>query len=172
MGAQPFLLSLVSFLVAIPIGIWAVRRVSDALRRHDTALDRLDQERVTAVLAPYDRDEDALQQINELLDDEVSLILEIVDERLRGEHVSPEHHAQLRAIHRKGLAARQRCGDPILNIEVCWLQGYGSLAMTVDVSELDRTRFERELAFRSAELRETLALRQRQRSPAASYAHS
>lgn len=172
MGTQPFLLSLLSFFIAIPIGIWAVRRTSDALRRHDTALDRIDQERVTAVLAPRDRDEDALQQINSLLDDEVSLILEIVDERLRGEHVSPEHHAQLRAIHRKGLAARRRCGDPVLDVEVCWLQGYGSKAMTMDVSELDRSRFERELAYRSAELRQTLELRQRRSRPAASYAHS
>lgn len=95
---------------------------------------------------------------------EVALIQEILDERVSDGHATPDHVQELRHIHRRGLALRQRCGDPALGAELGWLQGFGSFALMADLSELDRSRFERELTFRAGEVRQTLELRRRQTS--------
>ena len=49
--------------------------------------------------------------------------------------------------------------DPALDAEVAWLQGYGSLALMSDLSEIDRPSFERELMFRADEVRRAVELR-------------
>ena len=135
--SHPVLVSTLALLVAIPIAIWISRRTSDALRRHDAALDQIDIDRVAASIPAFDAD-DALGKIESLTQHEVALIQEILDERASGAHVTEEHVRELRQIHRCGLMLRQRCGDPALDAEVAWLQAYGSLALLADLSELDR----------------------------------
>lgn len=95
---------------------------------------------------------DHLSVILALAYDEIELIRDVLDIRFSGEHVPAEQVAALRLAHRRGLAARQCCGDPALDAELGWLQGYGSFALMADLSELDRERFERELAFRVHEI--------------------
>jgi hypothetical protein len=154
---------MLALVVAIPIAAWISRRTSDALRQHDAALDRIDFERVAACVPRFEG-ADTLEQIDALIQQEVALIREILDERASGAHVTPEHVQELRQIHRRGLALRQRCGDSALDAEVAWLQGYGSLALLSDLSELDRSSFERELTFRADEVRRAVELRRQQPS--------
>jgi hypothetical protein len=149
---------MLALVVAIPIAAWISRRTSNVLRQHDAALDRIDFDRVAACIPAFDAT-DGLAQIDALIEREVALIREILDERASGAHATPEHVQQLRQIHRHGLALRQRCGDSALDAEVAWLQGYGSLALMADLSELDRSAFERELAFRADEVRRAVDLR-------------
>lgn len=159
--SHPALVSLLALLVAIPIGIWVSRRTGDVLHQHDAALDRIDFDRVAACVPAFEAG-DPLQQIEALTDQEVALIREILEERVSGAPVTPEHVQELRSIHRRGLALRQRCGDPALDAEVGWLQGLGSYALMADLSELNSARFDRELTFRAAEIRRTLQLRRSQ----------
>jgi hypothetical protein len=156
--SQPVLVSLLALLAAMPIGIWVSRRTGDVLHRHDAALDRIDFDRVAACVPAFDVG-DPLQQIEALTDQEVVLIREILEERSAGGHVTSEHVDALRTVHRRGLALRQRCGDLALEGEVGWLQAYGSLALMADLSELDRAKFEIELAFRADEVRRAVELR-------------
>lgn len=149
-----------ALLVAIPIAIWVARRTDDALRRHDAALDRMDFDRVACAIPSFEPT-DPLGQIEALTQQEVALIREILDERITDGHASPEHVQELRQIHRRGLALRRCCGDPALEVEVGWLQRYGSLALMADLSELDRAKFESELALRAEEIRSTVELRRR-----------
>lgn len=160
---HPVLLSTVALLLAMPIAIWVSRRTNDALMRQDAALNQVDLDRVAAAVPAFDG-ADPLAQIADLTDQEVELIREILDERANGGHVTAEHIVALRAIHRRGLALRQRCGDYALDGEVSWLQGYGSLALMADLSELDRASFESELSFRAAEVRQAVELRRKQLS--------
>lgn len=156
---HPVLISVVVLVLAIPVARWLANRASLALREHDAALDRVDYQRIAASAGPDCATLDPLVQIESLLDEEVALIHVIVSERSSGEHVSPEHIAALRQIHRQGMAVRQRCGDSALNAELAWLQGFGSFALLADLSETDSTRLERELNFRAAEVRRALDLR-------------
>jgi hypothetical protein len=149
---------MLALVVAIPVGVWISRRTSDVLYQHDAALDRIDFDRVAACVLAFEAT-DVLGQIDTLIEREVALIHEILDERASGAHVTPEHVQELRQIHRRGLALRQRCGDSALDAEVGWLQGYGSLALIADLSEFDRAAFERELAFRADEIRHAVDLR-------------
>ena len=149
---------MLALVVAIPIAVWISRLTSDVLRQHDSALDRIDFDRVAACVPTFEA-ADTMEQIDALIQQEVALIREILDERASGAHVTPAHVQELRQIHRRGLALRQRCGDSALDAEVAWLQGYGSLALMADLSELDRAAFERDLAFRAAEIRRALELR-------------
>lgn len=156
--SHPVLLSTLALLIAIPIAVWISRRTSEALHRHDAALDQIDFDRVAASIPSFDAHE-TLGQIDSLTQLEITLILEILDERASGSQVALEHVQELRQIHRRGLALRQRCGDSALDAEVAWLQGYGSLALMSDLSELDRSSFERELMFRADEVRRAVELR-------------
>ncbi len=156
--SHPVLLSTLALLVAIPITVWISRRTSAVLHRHDAALDQIDFDRVVASIPSFDAHE-TLGQIVSLTQQEITLIRKILDERASGAHVTPEHVQELRQIHRRGLALRQRCGDPALDAEVAWLQGYGSLALMSDLSEIDRPSFERELMFRADEIRRAVELR-------------
>jgi hypothetical protein len=151
---------MLALIVAIPISVWISRRAGDALHQHDAALDRVDLDRVAACV-PGIEAADALGQIDALIQQEVALIREILDERASGAHVTPEHVQELRQIHRRGLALRQRCGDSALDAEVAWLQGYGSVAMMSDLSDFDRAAFERDLAFRADEVRRAVDLQRR-----------
>jgi hypothetical protein len=162
--SHPALVSFVALLVAIPIAIWVSRRTGDVLHQHDAALGRIDFDRVAACIPAFDAT-NPLEQIETLTEQEVALIREILAERTSGAHVTPEHVRELRSIHRRGLALRQRCGDRALDAEVSWLQSLGSYALMADLSELNSARFERELTFRAAEVRNTLQLRRSQVSP-------
>ncbi len=102
---------------------------------------------------------DQLAVIMTLAQEEAELIRDVLDIRFSGAHVPPERVASLRLAHRRGLAARRCCGDPALDAELGWLQGYGSFALMSDLSELDRERFERELAFRAHEIERAIDVR-------------
>lgn len=96
--------------------------------------------------------EDQLAEIVALAHEEIGLIRGVLDLRFSGGHVTPEQIEELRRAHRRGLAVRRSCGDAALAAELGWLQGYGSFALMADLTELDRERFERELAFRVHEI--------------------
>lgn len=162
--SHPVLLATLALLVAIPIAIWISRRTSEALHRHDATLDQIDFDRVAASIPSFDANE-TLGQIDSLTQQEITLTLVILDERASGAQVTQEHVLELRQIHRRGLALRQCCGDPALDAEVAWLQGYGSLALMSDLSEIDRPSFERELMFRADEVRRAV---ERRRPPKSS----
>lgn len=154
----------------MPIGIWVSRLMGDALHQHDVALNRIDFDRVAAAIPAFETG-DPLEQIESLTQQEVALIREILDERSSGAHVTPEHVQELRQIHRRGLALRQRCGDSALDAEVAWLQGYGSLALMSDLSELDRPSFESELAFRADAVRRAVELQRKRLAHRPASAH-
>jgi len=149
---------MLALLVAIPIAVWISRRTGDMLHQHDAALDRVDFDRVAACVPAFEA-AGMLGQIDALIEQEAALIREILDERSSGAHATPEHVQELRQIHRRGLALRQRCGDSALDAEVAWLQGYGLLALMADLSELDRPAFERDLASRAAEVHRAVELK-------------
>lgn len=161
--SNPLLLSALAFLIAVPIAVWLSRRTADALHQHDAALDRIDFDRVACTIPAFEPT-DPLGQIASLAQQEVALIREILDDRITDGHADPAHVQELRQVHRRGLALRQCCGDPALEVEVGWLQRYGSLALLADLSELDRAKFESELTFRAEAVRRTVEQRRRQRA--------
>lgn len=153
------LLSLLILAVAFPVALWLSSRATRALHDHDEAQDRLDRERIAAAVDPADRTCDAIEQIESLLDQELDLIHQILATRSSGAPVSEEQYIALRTIHRKGLSARRRCGDPALDAEFSWFQSHGAMALTADLSEIDQRAFERDLEQRARELRRSLLLR-------------
>jgi hypothetical protein len=159
--SQPLWLSTVALLVAIPIALWIARRMGDVLHQHDAQVAQVEFARVSCAIPAFEPT-DPLGQIESLTQQEVALIQEILNERLATGHASPERIQELRQIHRRGLALRQCCGDPALQVEVSWLQRFGSLALMADLTELDRTRFEAELAERAEEVQHTIELRRMQ----------
>lgn len=160
--SHPGLVAVFIVTLAVPVVIWVTGRISRTLASHDARQDQLERDLVTAAVDPHDAELDPLDLIEALLHDEVDLIQGVLDVRYAGGHPSPEQVRSLRLTHRRGLAARQRCDDEALDIEFAWLQGYGTCALMADLSEVDRAEFESDLAYRTAELRRSLALRRGQ----------
>jgi hypothetical protein len=156
---HPGLIAIVVVVLGIPVAIWVAGWVSRALARYDARASQVDRDLVTACVGTGEAEADALATIEMLAHEEIGLIREILDTRAAGGPVTNEQAMTLRRAHRRGLAARQRCGDPALEAELGWLQGYGSLALMADLDELDRSEFERDLDHRCAEVRRALALR-------------
>lgn len=156
--SHPVLVSLIVLLVVALLAILASPRIAAALRRYDERQNRLELERVTTVLPGFDCT-DVLGEIDALVHAEASLVHDILQERLGGEHVSVEHWGALRQLHRRGLAVRHYCGDPVLATELAWLQHYGVLALTADVAELDPRAFEAALRLRVVEVTRTIETR-------------
>lgn len=139
--------------------------ISRALGRQDArSLRRTEKPVVISIEA--DVDADMLGSIEYLVHEEITLIREVLDVRFAGDHVSPELAASLREIHRRGWAVRQCCNDRALDIELGWLQGFGTFALLADLSELDRAVFEHDLDHRVVELQRALILRRAYRSNA------
>jgi len=95
---------------------------------------------------------DQLAVIMTLAQEEAELIRDVLDIRFSGAHVPPERVASLRLAHRRGLV---RAGAVEIRRSMpssAGLQGYGSFALMADLSELDRDRFERDLAHRVHEI--------------------
>lgn len=129
---------------------------------HDARIDQPAHAQVLSAAGHDDDASDPLALIDLLAQNEIALIHEVLDIRFSGGHVSPERSAALRQAHRRGLAARQRCGDRSLDAEFRWLQGYGSYALMADLSEFDRSAFEHDLDHRATELRRALVLLRKQ----------
>ena len=144
------------------MAIWLAGRLSRFLARHDALADQQELSQIDASTGHCDDDADPLAVIAALAEDEIGLIREVLDIRFSGEHVSPDQAAELRRAHRRGLAARHRCGDRALDAELGWLQGYGAFALMADLSALDRATFERDLDHRAAELNRALSLHRNQ----------
>lgn len=156
---HPGLIAVAVVVLSIPVVAWIAGRVSRALARYDARAAQQELALIAASVDAADSGSDSLTLIESLAHDEIMLIREVLELRATGEHVSPELAAALRRMHRRGLAARQRCGDPALDAELGWLQGYGSLALMADLAELGRADFEHDLDHRAAELRRALILR-------------
>ena len=133
--------------------------MSRALRQHDAAIERAERERIAAAIGRDNEEDDFASQITMLMDQEILIVRSILRERAAGGQVSPEQLVALRQIHRKGLALRRRCGDPLLDAELSWFQGLGSLALMADLYELDLADFDHELTYRTIEVRRALTLR-------------
>ncbi len=159
---HPGLIATLIVILCIPAFLWIAGWVSRALARHDASADEQERKLITASLEPDETDIDDLVLTEVLAQEEIALIREVLDRRFGGDHVTPEEASERRWAHRQGLAVRQRCGDPVLDAELGWLQGYGSLALTADLSELNR-----DLDHRAPELRRAIDLR-RSSSPQAS----
>jgi hypothetical protein len=154
--SHPGLIATAIVVLSLPIAIWLAGRLSQFLARYDTLADQQELTQIVASTGYCDDTADPLGLIATLAEDEIELIREVLDIRFSGEHVSSELAAGLRRVHRRGLAARYRCGDRVIDAEFGWLQGYGAFALMADLSELDRTVFERDLDHRAAELRRAL----------------
>jgi hypothetical protein len=156
---HPGLVAAVIVVLSLPAVIWIAGRVSHALARYDARERQRTFERVSRVVETSDAEIDAVDLIEFLVQDEIAVIRAILDDRQDGQQATSDHVATLRYVHRRGLAVRQRCGDPALEAELGWLQGYGSYALMADLSELDRAAFDRDLDHRAAELQRALSLR-------------
>jgi hypothetical protein len=143
--------------LSLPVVIWLAGRLSDLLTRHDELANRQELAQIVGSTGHCDDDADPIVLISTLAEEEIGLIRDVLEIRFGGEHIAPELSEALRRVHRRGLAARQSCGDRALNAELGWLQGYGAFALMADLSELDRATFERNLDHRAAELRRALA---------------
>jgi hypothetical protein len=141
------------------VAIWLAGILSRWLARHDALAEQQELTQIADATSHQDDAADPLAVIAALAEDEIGLIRAVLDIRFSGEHVPPEQAVELRRAHRRGLAARHRCGDRALDAELGWLQGYGAFALMADLSELDRATFERDLDHRVAELRQALELR-------------
>ncbi len=161
---HPGLLATALVILSLPVAIWLAGWLSRFLARHDALADQQELSQIDAATGHCDDTAEPLALIAALAEDEIGLIREVLDIRLSGEHVSEKQAALLRRTHRRGLAARHRCGDHALDAELGWLQGYGAFALMADLSELDRATFERDLDHRAAELHRALTLR-RSRHP-------
>jgi hypothetical protein len=144
--------------LSLPVVIWLAGRLSDLLTRHDELANRQELAQIVSSTGYCDDDADPIVLISTLAEEEIELIRDVLEIRFGGEHVAPQLAEALRRVHRRGLAARQGCGDRALNAELGWLQGYGAFALMADLSELDRGAFERNLDHRAAELRRALAV--------------
>jgi hypothetical protein len=138
------------------VAIWLAGWISQFLARHDALAEQQELAQIADATNHQDDTADPLALIAALAEHEIGLIREVLDVRFSGEHVHPEHPVELRRAHRRGLAARYRCGDRVLDAELGWLQGYGAFALMADLSELDRATFERDLDHRAAELRRAM----------------
>lgn len=150
--SHPGLLATAIVALSLPVAIWLAGRITQFLARHDALAEQQELAQIVEATGHQDDAADPLAVIAALAEDEIGLIREVLDVRFSGEHVSPEHAVALRRAHRRGLAARHRCGDRALDAELGWLQGYGAFALMADLSELDRAAFERDLDHRAAEL--------------------
>jgi hypothetical protein len=156
---HPGLLVTVIVVLSLPVAIWLTGKLSRFLAQHDELANRQALARIVGSTGHCDDGADPLALIAALAEEEIELIREVLDIRFSGGHVAQLQADALRQAHRRGLAARQRCGDPALDAELGWLQGYGSFALMSDLSELDRERFERELAFRAHEIERAIDVR-------------
>jgi hypothetical protein len=156
--SHPVLVSLIALLGATTLGILASPRIAAALNRYDERRNRLELECVTTVVPGFDCT-DVLGEVDALIHEEAELVRDILRERVGGAHVSPEHWGGLRQLHRRGLAIRHCCGDPILASELAWLQRYGVLALTADAAELEPETFEVALRLRVMEVTRTIETR-------------
>jgi hypothetical protein len=156
---HPGLLATAIVVLSLPIAIWLAGRLSRALARHDALAKQQELAQIDASTGHCDDEVDPLALIATLAEEEIELIREVLDIRFSGDHVSSQQATALRRAHRRGLAARHRCGNRALEAEFGWLQGYGAFALMADLSERDRAAFERDLDHRAAELRRALALR-------------
>jgi hypothetical protein len=155
-NSHPGLVAIAVVALGLPVAIWLTGWLSQFLARHDALAERQELNQIDASTGHYDDAADPLAVIAILADEEFGLIREVLDLRFSGEHVSQEKATELRRAHRRGLAARRRCGDRALDAELGWLQGYGAFALMADLSELDRAAFERDLDHRANELHRAL----------------
>lgn len=157
--SHPGLLATAIVVLSLPAAIWFAGWLSRFLARYDARAEQQELAQIVEATRHQDDAADPLALIAALAEEEIELIREVLDLRFSGEHVSAEQAIELRRAHRRGLAARHRCGDRALDAELGWLQGYGAFALMADLSTLDRAAFERDLDHRAAELRRALALR-------------
>jgi hypothetical protein len=160
--SHPGLVATAIVVLSLPLAIWLAGRLSRFLARHDALAEQQELAQIADATSHLDDAADPLALIAALAEDEIGLIRAVLDVRFSGEHVPPEQAMELRRAHRRGLAARHRCGDRALDAELGWLQGYGAFALMADLSELDRATFERDLDHRAAELLRALELHRNQ----------